>query len=74
MRLPNKVTSFKQSTFSLFIPILEELSHGNFSPVVLYEKVGKNADNIAAFVDALDCLFALKKIELLPNEVIRYVK
>ncbi len=74
MRLPNKVTSFKQSTLTLFVPILEELSRGDTSPVVLYEKAGKKTGDIASFVDALDCLFALKKIELLPSGVIRFVK
>lgn len=74
MRLPSKVTSFKKSTLSLFVPILEELSHGDVSPALLYEKVGRRTGNMTAFVEALNCLFALKKIELLSSGVIRYVK
>lgn len=74
MRLPNKVTPFKKSTLALFVPILEMLAKGDASPVLVYEKVKNKTDDISSFVDALDCLFALNKIVLLPSGVIRYVK
>ncbi|NLJ19454.1 ABC-three component system middle component 7 [Globicatella sulfidifaciens] len=68
MRLPNKVTPFKSSVISLFPIILNTLIQNDMSPKDLLEitksKTYKNEKSLADFLSALDCLFALGKIEL----------
>lgn len=64
MRLPNKVTSFKDSTLSLFQILLNEIRAEDISPIGLFEKVRGDVGDISNYLEALDCLFALEKIEL----------
>lgn len=74
MRLPNKVTSYKESVLSKFSPILNELSQKDMLIYEVYFTTKDNYENISDFLDALDCLYALNKIELLTNlEVLHYV-
>ena len=63
MRLPNKVTPFSDSVISLFPTILECLEHQDMSPRDLFERSVSGKD-ISTFMNALDCLFALGKIEI----------
>ncbi len=74
MKLPSKVTPYKKSTLATFPIILKTLSTVDLSPDLLYSKVKEDFSGISQFVDALDCLFALGKIELLPEGVIHYVE
>lgn len=74
MKLPSKVTPYKKSTLSSLPIILKTLSTVDLSPELLYSKVKKDFASIAQFIDALDCLFALGKIELLPEGVVHYVE
>jgi hypothetical protein len=64
MRLPSKVTTFKESTLALFPLLLKEVMVEDVPPLALFEKVKGEDDDISNFVEALDCLFALGKIEL----------
>ena len=64
MRLPSKVTPFKDSTLSLLPLLLKEINKGDISPLTLLEKVRDRAGEISNFTEALDCLFALNKVEL----------
>lgn len=64
MKLPNKVTSYSESILSRLPPILEQLEDGDQSPYSLYQDVRDVFVDISEYIDALDCLFALKKIEL----------
>lgn len=64
MKLPNKVTSYSESILSRLPPILDQLEDGDQSPYSLYQDVRDVFVDISEYIDALDCLFALKKIEL----------
>lgn len=74
MKLPSKITPFKKSTLAAFTPILEMLVISDMTPDVLYEKTRRRIGEISIFIEALDCLFALNKIELLPEGVLHYVE
>lgn len=74
MKLPNKVTSYKESTLSRFSPILRCLSKCDMSIYELYEETKKNYVSLTEYIDALDCLFALNQIEYFEEkEVLHYV-
>lgn len=75
MRLPNKVTSYANSIIALFPDILEALSQQDMSPKELFERTMSRKKNMADFLSALDCLFALGKIKLIEEErVLHYVE
>ena len=74
MRLPNKVTSYANSVVARFPDILAELQQRDVSPKELFELTTSGKKDMGDFLSALDCLFALGKIEL--NEeggVLHYV-
>ena len=74
MKLPNKVTSYEESVLSKLIPILNLLSQKNMQIYELYVETREQYGSYSDFVDALDCLFALRKIEYLDKEeVLHYV-
>ncbi len=62
MKLPSKVTSYKESVLSRFSPILNVLQKADTKVVPLFEATEKYFCNIEKFIDTLDCLFALHKI------------
>jgi len=75
MRLPNKVTSYANSIIAFFPDILEALAQQDMSPKKLFELTTLRKNDMADFLNALDCLFALGKIELIEEgRVLRYVK
>ena len=63
MRLPNKVISYNESIISKFPIILDILKSKDYNVMDLYEKV-KTALDVECFIETLDCLFALGKIEI----------
>lgn len=71
MRFPNKVNSFKESIISKFAPILKLLKIRDYDVISLYHEFDKKM-TATEFINALDCLYALNKIEL-ENGVIHYV-
>lgn len=74
MLLPNKLYSYKESTLSKFPAVLKELRKEPLSVHELYRRVIKKMDGVNEFIDVLDCLYALRKIEYDENEeVLRYV-
>lgn len=74
MRLPSKVTSYKDSTFAKFPVILGILKQGDMHPDVLFKKVKSKNFGVADYMEVLDCLYMLGKIELRPgSEVLHYV-
>jgi len=67
MKLPNKITSYKESRLSKFPTILESIQDRDMTPLELYTKTEKCFDSFSAFIETLDCLFALNKISLNPD-------
>lgn len=75
MKLPSKVTPFKKSIIAKFIPVLIELRKGDLSPSQLYKKTKNKFQNLAEFLEVLDCLFILEKIILIEDkEVLHYAE
>lgn len=75
MRFPSKVTSYKESVLSKLCPILDELSKKDMLIYEVYWVTKDNYEDASIYLDALDCLYAMNKIELLPNsEVLHYVE
>ena len=58
MKLPSKVTSYKESVISKFPIVLESLSYSNETPRQLYEKEKQKFNDI----NELDALFLLGKV------------
>ena len=74
MKLPSKVTPYKDSILAKFPVALTSLEECDMTPSELYKKMKKNVTSAAEFVEILDCLYALGKVELLYGEVLHYVK
>ena len=74
MLLPNKLIPYDQSVLSKLPIILKELDNHPISVHELYKRVIKKMSGVNEFIDALDCLYALGKIEFdEKEEVLRYV-
>ena len=74
MKLPSKITSYRESVLSKFPLILAALQHSDIGIFALYEVTGKHFKDIEEFMDTLDCLFAIHKIIYDTDlEVLRYV-
>jgi len=75
MRLPSKVNTFSDSVIALFAPILDRLEKQDMTPRELFAVTKTKVSEISIYLDALDCLFALGKIQIPEGtEVLRYVK
>ena len=72
MKMPNKVTPYKESSIAKFPVVLPLLEKKDMTPSELFSKVKKNKiQNIDEFVEIIDCLYAMHKIEL-NGEVLHY--
>ena len=73
MKILSKVTPYKESIIAKFPVILTILEKEDLSPSELYEKVRKTKiKDITEFVEILECLYAMNKIEL-REEALHYV-
>lgn len=73
MKMPNKVTPYKESSIAKFLVILAFLEKEDMTPSELFSRVKKDKiQNIDEFVEIIDCLYAMHKIEI-DGEVLRYV-
>lgn len=63
MRLPNKVISYKESVFPKMISVLKVVNEGDLSVGKLYKKTAKDVGDVKDFIEVLDCLYALGKID-----------
>lgn len=71
--MPNKVTPYKESSIAKFPVILAFLEKEDMTPSELFSRVKKDKiQNIDEFVEIIDCLYAMHKIEI-DGEVLRYV-
>ena len=74
MKLPNKVTSYSESTLSQLLPILALLCLEDKTVFEVYQETDHQFYNIEEYIDALDCLFALGKIEYIQEgKVLHFV-
>lgn len=74
MKLPNKVTSYSESTLSRLAPILTTLSMGDKTVIEVYQYTHLQYQSLEEYIDALDCLFALGKIEYIEeSRVLHFV-
>lgn len=72
MKFPSKVTPYKESIIAKFPMVLEKVEKKDMSPQELYKSMKNKVTDISEFMDIVDCLYALKKIEL-DGEVVHYV-
>ena len=63
MKLPNKVTSYQESVLSKLTILLDVLSVNDVSILELFFETRLHFTDTSEFIDALDCLFALNKLE-----------
>ena len=74
MLFPNKLFTYSESVISKLPIILIELQRESISAVELYKRLADRLTGVSEYLDALDCLFALRKIEFDEEEgVLRYV-
>ena len=74
MLLPNKLFSYSESVLSKLPTILKVLKKEPLGVQELYKKTEKEFSGVNEYIDALDCLYALHKIEYDDGEgVLRYV-
>ena len=73
MKIPSKVTPYRESTIAKFPIVLAILEKEDMTPTALYAKVKRSKiQDITEFVEVLDCLYAMNKIEI-REEVLHYV-
>lgn len=72
MRFPSKVTSYKDSSIALFPVILGHLEKKAMTPSELYKKVKGKTNGLTEYMEILDCLYLLNRIEL-EGGVLHYV-
>jgi hypothetical protein len=63
MRLPSKVFSFGESVISKFPAVLTALEREPLSARILYAAVKGKTEDVGEFLEILDCLYALGKIQ-----------
>lgn len=72
MKFPSKVTPYKESIIAKFPVVLAKLEKKDMTPAELYKSMKSKVTDIREFMDIMDCLYALNKVEL-KGEVIHYV-
>ena len=74
MLLPNKICSYNESVLSKLPYALNVIQNGPISVLELFNKISKHLNGSVEFIDVLDCLYALRKVEFdEKEEVLRYV-
>ena len=74
MKLPNKEITYKESLLAKFPVFLVVIKDQEIAVDLFYKKMKSKVDDIGEFMEVMDCLYALGKIELdVKKGVIRYV-
>lgn len=63
MRFPSKVTPYQDSILAKYPVVINCLAEQDMKPGDLYKKVKSKVLDIGEFLEILDCLFALGKVE-----------
>ncbi|MPQ35063.1 ABC-three component system middle component 7 [Limosilactobacillus fermentum] len=72
--MPNKVTSYNDSILSKLPIVLSSLSVlEKIEPTELYSRLKTNFEDVAEYVEVLDCCFALGKVVLDEDGKLAYV-
>lgn len=71
MRFPSKNTSYNDSILAKFPVVISMLGNGDKSVSELYTSVKDITEDIGEFVEILNCLYALGKLEF--NEETRFI-
>ena len=64
MRLPNKVITYNESVLPTLPLALLALREKDLTPKELYERLKGSVNDIGEFVEVIDCLYALGRVEL----------
>ena len=75
MRLPSKVTPYRNSILSKFPAVMKILAQEDITPGDLFQKVKKSEIDLADFIKILDGLYLLGRVELIQEKgVLHYVE
>ena len=75
MRLPSKVTPFRRSILFKFPAVIKVLKQGDICPGDLFQRVKRNGIDMADFIEILDGLYLLGRIDFLSGKgVLHYVE
>lgn len=64
MQLPNKLYSYRNSTFFLLPKIMKELTNGALPVKELYRRMKPHLSDATDFLSAMDCLYAIRAVDL----------
>lgn len=64
MQLPNKLYSYENSTLALIPKVLKELQYGSKAVKDLYDEVKQSLDDSTDFLSVMDCLYALRAVDI----------
>ena len=68
MLLPNKIIRYEESVISKFPIVLQKLTdRKSMRPTELFKSCKANFSGVNVFLQTLDCLYAMNKIELNNN-------
>jgi hypothetical protein len=68
MQLPNKITTFNESILSKFPVVLRAVENGDMPVLKLFNAVKTETEDVETFLEVLDCLYALGKIDFNEEE------
>jgi hypothetical protein len=74
VKLPSKITSYSESSISKFPYVLKAVREGEKTPLELYSEAKKEHISIAEFMEVLDGLYALRRIDLNEEGKLYYVE
>lgn len=64
MQLPNKLYSYQKSTLAYLPRVLNEIKSGNSNVKDIFHAISEELDDPTDFLSIMDCLYALKAIEM----------
>ena len=73
MKFPSKFNRDSDSSLKYIVKVLKKLQEGDLTIRQFRADKEMNKIPIDEFIDILDCLYALKKIEILKGGILHYV-